>query len=157
MTHHSPDAKGQKYLVFQLGAEEYGIDILKVQEIRGYERVTHIANLPAYIKGVIDLRGAIVPIVDLRLRFNLASAEYDHQTVVIVLNIGRRIIGLVVDRVSDVLELSPGQISPAPKLGGALKSDYLTGLGTVDGRMLILIDIDKLMAGDELGMLAQAA
>ena len=157
MTHHSPDAKGQKYLVFQLGAEEYGIDILKVQEIRGYERVTHIANLPAYIKGVIDLRGAIVPIVDLRLRFNLASAEYDHQTVVIVLNIGRRVIGLVVDRVSDVLELSSGQISPAPKLGGALKSDYLTGLGTVDGRMLILIDIDKLMAGDELGMLARAA
>ena len=157
MTHHTSDVEGQKYLAFQLGAEEYGIDILKVQEIRGYERVTHIANLPAYIKGVIDLRGAIVPIVDLRLRFNLASAEYDHQTVVIVLNIGRRVIGLVVDRVSDVLELSSSQISPAPKLGGALKSDNLTGLGTVDGRMLILIDIEKLMAGDELGMLAQAA
>lgn len=157
MTHHTSDVEGQKYLAFQLGAEEYGIDILKVQEIRGYERVTHIPNLPAYIKGVIDLRGAIVPIVDLRLRFNLASAEYDHQTVVIVLNIGRRVIGLVVDRVSDVLELSSSQISPAPKLGGALKSDNLTGLGTVDGRMLILIDIEKLMAGDELGMLAQAA
>ncbi|KVP96503.1 chemotaxis protein CheW [Burkholderia ubonensis] len=149
MTHHTSDASGQEFLVFTLGAEEYGLDILKVQEIRGYEKVTHIANAPAYIKGVIDLRGVIVPIVDMRLRLNLGRADYNQQTVVIILNLGKRVVGMVVDSVSDVLALGPDQISPAPKFGGAMTAEYLTGLGTVDGRMLILVDIETLMAGDE--------
>lgn len=150
MKHPSPDTAGQKYLVFQLGPEEYGIDILKVQEIRGYERVTPIPNLPTYIKGVINLRGVIVPIVDMRMRFNLAKAEYDAQTVVIVLNVGGRVIGLVVDRVSDVMELNSAQISPPPQLSGALKAGYLAGVSTIEGRMLLLINIAQLLTSNEL-------
>lgn len=151
------DAASHQFLVFTLGSEEYGIDILKVQEIRGYESVTQLANTPAFIKGVINLRGVIVPIVDLRIRFNLESVEYNHQTVVVILNIGRRVVGAVVDGVSDVLTLTPEQISPAPTFGSTLKTAYLTGLGTVEGRMLILADIEKLMDTDELALIDSAA
>ncbi|MEX3983916.1 chemotaxis protein CheW [Paraburkholderia sp. EG287A] len=145
---HRHDAAGNEFLVFALGAEEYGIDILKVQEIRGYEAVTHIANAPDHIKGVINLRGVIVPILDMRIRFNLGQAEYTHQTVVIILNIGKRVVGLVVDGVSDVLTLAPEQVNPAPKFGSTMKTEFLTGLGTVDDRMLILVDIEKMLADD---------
>ncbi|MBK3780286.1 chemotaxis protein CheW [Paraburkholderia aspalathi] len=151
------DAASHQFLVFTLGPEEYGIDILKVQEIRGYESVTQLANTPAFIKGVINLRGVIVPIVDLRIRLNLESVEYNHQTVVVILNIGRRVVGAVVDGVSDVLTLAPEQISPAPKFGATLRTEYLTGLGTVEGRMLILADIEKLMDSDELALIDSAA
>jgi purine-binding chemotaxis protein CheW len=145
-------AGNREYLAFTLGAEEYGIDILKVQEIRGYDAVTRIANVPAFIKGVINLRGNIVPIVDMRIKFNLPDVRYDAFTVVIILNIARRIVGMVVDGVSDVLTLRADQIRPAPEFGAAFATDYLVGLGAVDDRMLILIDIEKLMTGADMAL-----
>lgn len=151
------DIAGQEYLAFKLGKEEYGIDILKVQEIRGYETVTRIANAPDFIKGVVNLRGIIVPIVDMRIKFNLGEPTYDQFTVVIILNIGGRIVGMVVDSVSDVTTLSPEQIRPAPEMGTALNTDYLVGLGTIDQRMLILVDIDKLMSSAEMGLIDKIA
>jgi purine-binding chemotaxis protein CheW len=141
-------------LAFRLGAEEYALDILRVQEIRGYEAVTRIASAPEFIKGVTNLRGLIVPIVDMRIRFRLGAPTYDQFTVVIILNIGGRVVGMVVDSVSDVISLTPAQIKPAPDMGAALRTDHLLGLGTVDERMLILLDIDKLLTDAELGMLA---
>jgi purine-binding chemotaxis protein CheW len=151
------DIAGHEFLAFTLGKEEYGIDILKVQEIRGYESVTRIANAPDFIKGVVNLRGIIVPIVDMRIKFNLGEPTYDQFTVVIILNIGGRVVGMVVDSVSDVTTLSPEQIKPAPEMGAALNTDYLIGLGTLDQRMLILVDIDRLMSSDEMGLIEKIA
>ena len=142
---------------FTLGSEEYGIDILKVQEIRGYETVTRIANAPEFLKGVINLRGIIVPVVDMRIKFKLGTPTYDQFTVVIILNIGGRIMGMVVDSVSDVTTLAQEQIKPAPDMGTAFDGDYLIGLGTVDERMLILVDIDKLMSSAEMGLVEKIA
>lgn len=147
------DVAGQEYLAFTLGKEEYGIDILKVQEIRGYEAVTRIANAPEFIKGVVNLRGIIVPIVDMRIKFQLGEPKYDQFTVVIILNIGGRVLGMVVDSVSDVITLSPEQIKPSPDMGTALNTDHLIGLGTLDQRMLILVDIDRLMSSAEMGLI----
>jgi purine-binding chemotaxis protein CheW len=151
------DIAGQEFLAFTLGKEEYGIDILKVQEIRGYETVTRIANAPDFIKGVVNLRGIIVPIVDMRIKFQLGEPTYDQFTVVIILNISGRVVGMVVDSVSDVTTLSPDQIKPAPEMGTALNTDYLIGLGTIDQRMLILVDIDKLMSSTEMGLIDKIA
>jgi purine-binding chemotaxis protein CheW len=148
---------GQEFLSFTLGQEEYGIDILKVQEIRGYEAVTRIANAPEFIKGVVNLRGIIVPILDMRIKFNLGTPTYDDLTVVIILNIAGRVMGIVVDGVSDVIMLSQDQIKPPPEMGTTFNTDYLTGLGTLEERMLILIDIDKLMSSDEMGLIDSAA
>jgi purine-binding chemotaxis protein CheW len=139
-----------------LGAEEYGMDILKVQEIRGYDAVTVIANTPDFIKGVINLRGIIVPIVDLRIKFHLGKVEYDQFTVVIILNLGSRVVGIVVDSVSDVLSLTAEQIKVAPTLSAALDTRYILGLGTVDERMLILVDIEKLMSSNEMALVDEA-
>jgi purine-binding chemotaxis protein CheW len=139
-------------LTFRLGAEEYGIDILKVQEIRGYDAVTTIANAPEFIKGVINLRGVIVPIVDLRIKFNLGRPEYDQFTVVIILNLANRVVGIVVDSVSDVLTLTAEQVRPAPEFGSAVDTRYVTGIGTLGERMLILVDIERLMTGAEMGL-----
>jgi len=149
-------AAGGEFLTFTLGNEEYGMDILKVQEIRGYDAVTVIANTPPFIKGVINLRGLIVPIVDLRIKFNLGSVEYDQFTVVIILNLGSRVVGIVVDSVSDVLTLTPEQIKAAPALSSALDTRYIIGLGTVDERMLILVDIEKLMSSSEMALMEAA-
>jgi purine-binding chemotaxis protein CheW len=145
-------ARPREYLTFRLGEEEYGIDILKVQEIRGYEQPTRIANAPSFIKGVVNLRGVIVPIVDLRLKFNLGSAEYNDFTVVIILNLGSRVVGIVVDSVSDVMELAPEQIRPAPEVGASVEADFITGLGTLNDRMLILIEIERLMGDAEMAL-----
>jgi purine-binding chemotaxis protein CheW len=142
-----------EFLAFTLGNEEYGIHILKVQELRGYENPTRIANAPEFIKGVVNLRGIIVPIVDMRIKFKLGTPTYDQFTVVIILNIAGRVVGMVVDSVSDVITLSPDQVKPAPEMGTALNTDYLIGLGTVDQRMLILVDIDKLMSSAEMGLI----
>ena len=142
----------REFLAFKLGAEEYGIDILRVQEIRSYENPTRIANAPDFIKGVVNLRGVIVPIVDMRLKFNLEQASYDSFTVVIVLNIGARVVGMVVDAVSDVITLSPEQLRPVPEFNSAIASDHLLAIGTVQDRMLILVDIDKLMTSAEMGL-----
>ncbi|MDQ9170761.1 chemotaxis protein CheW [Oxalobacteraceae bacterium R-40] len=143
-------------LSFKLGQEEYGISILKVQEIRGYESVTRIANTAEHIKGVINLRGIIVPIIDMRIKFKLGTPVYDEFTVVIIMNIGAQVMGMVVDSVSDVVTLTSEQIKPAPAMGTALNADYLTGLGTLDERMLILVDIDKLMRADDIQPAEQA-
>ncbi len=146
-----------EFLSFRLGEEEYGVDILRVQEIRGYESVTRIANAPEYVKGVVNLRGTIVPIVDMRIKLGLGQPVYDEFTVVIVLNIGNRVIGMVVDSVSDVITLSGEQIRPAPPMGSSLDSDYLIGIGTLDDRMLILVDIDKMMSSEEMQLIEKAA
>ena len=142
----------QEYLTFILGPEEYAIDILKVQEIRGYDAVTTIAYAPAFIKGVINLRGTIVPIVDLRIKFNVGVADYTPFTVVIILNLGTRVVGIVVDSVSDVTLLRPDQISAAPEFASTMDTKYITGLGTLDERMLIVIDIEKLMLSSEMAL-----
>jgi purine-binding chemotaxis protein CheW len=146
----------QEFLAFKLGSEEYGIDILRVQEIRSYEAPTRMANTPAFIKGVINLRGVIVPIIDMRLKFNLEQANYDGFTVVIVLNIGRQVVGIVVDGVSDVITLAPEQLHPVPEFTSAIGSDHLLAIGSVENRMLILLDIEKLMTSSEMGMVAEA-
>ena len=150
-------AQVREFLSFALGNEEYGVDILKVQEIRGYEKPTAIANAPAYIKGVVNLRGTIVPIIDMRIKFNLGEATYDQFTVVIILNVADRVVGMVVDRVSDVIGLAAAQIRPAPEFSSSFDTRYITGLGTVDERMLILVDIDKLMSSSDMGLLNEAA
>ncbi len=157
-------AHPQEFLTFRLGSEEYGIDILKVQEIRGYDQVTRIANAPGFIKGVVNLRGVIVPIVDLRIKFNLGEARYDAFTVVIVLNVLGRVVGVVVDSVSDVLELASGEIKPAPEFSSVLDAGYITGLGTIktggdnnESRMLILVDIEKLMGGADMALVDRTA
>jgi purine-binding chemotaxis protein CheW len=154
---HAVTSSDTEVLSFRLGNEEYGINILKVQEIRGYDAVTHIANSPDFIKGVVNLRGVIVPIVDMRIKFDVGTPTYDQFTVVIILNIGSHVIGMVVDSVSDVITLAQEQIKSAPEMGTALNTDYLIGLGTVDERMLILVDIDKLMSSAEMGLIAKIA
>ncbi|MCE8014141.1 chemotaxis protein CheW [Billgrantia desiderata] len=151
------EAHNREFLVFSLGEEEYAIDILKVQEIRGYENVTRIANAPDFIKGVTNLRGVIVPIVDLRIKFHLDKVEYGGQTVVIVVNVEDRVVGIVVDGVSDVMTLSPDQIKPAPEFGVTLSSDFLSGLGSLDDRMLVIVDIDKLLTSDEMELVESVA
>ena len=148
--------QGNEFLTFTLGKEEYGIEILKVQEIRGYDAVTTLANTPEFIKGVINLRGIIVPIVDMRIKFHLGSAEYNQFTVVIILNVANRVVGMVVDGVSDVITLNPEQIKPAPEFGSAIDTKYVMGLGTVDDRMLILVDIEKLMTSRDMELVDMA-
>lgn len=142
----------REYLTFRLDQEEYGIDILKVQEIRGYERPTRIANAPEFIKGVVNLRGTIVPIVDMRLKFNCAKAEYNAFTVVIILNLRNRIVGIVVDSVSDVMELPPESLKAAPEIDSVIDSSAVVGLGSVGDRMLILLDIERLMSSADMGL-----
>ncbi|MDR7379520.1 purine-binding chemotaxis protein CheW [Rhodoferax ferrireducens] len=144
----------REYLTFRLSQEEYGIDILKVQEIRGYEPPTRIANAPTFIKGVVNLRGTIVPIVDMRLKFNCSEAEYNSFTVVIILNLRSRIVGIVVDSVSDVLELAADSIKTAPDIESIIDNGCILGLGSVSDRMLILLDIERLMSGPEMGLSA---
>ena len=146
-----------EFLTFRLGDESYGIEILKVQEIRGYETPTAIANAPAFIKGVINLRGVIVPVLDLRVKFRLHRANYDEFTVVIILNVAGRVVGVVVDSVSDVLTLAAGTIRPTPEFSSAtFDTRYITGLGSVDGRMLILLDIERLMTGTDMALMESA-
>ncbi|MDV6342123.1 chemotaxis protein CheW [Nitrosomonas sp. Is24] len=145
-----------EFLTFRLGNEEYGIEILKVQEIRGYDSVTQIANAPDFIKGVVNLRGIIVPILDMRIKFRLDRVEYNQFTVVIILNVAGRVMGIVVDGVSDVIELEANQVRPAPEFGAVIDTEYITGLGTVAERMLILIDIEKMMSNSDMGLLERS-
>ena len=149
------DGTGE-FLTFVLGEEEYGVDILRVQEIRSYDAVTRLPDAPDYIKGVINLRGIIVPVVDMRLKFRLPKAEYNALTVMIVLNVGGRVVGIVVDRVSDVVRLSGEQVREVPEVGAAIDRQFLTGIGTLEDRMLILLDIERLMTSAEMGLVAEA-
>ena len=144
-------ARAAEYLTFRLGEEEYGIDILRVQEIRSYEKPTSIANAPEHLKGVVNLRGVIVPIIDLRIKLGVGEVRYDHLTVVIVLNIGDRVVGVVVDGVSDVLTLEPSQLRPVPALDSNFDPEHLLAIGSVDDRMLILLDIEKFLSDTVLG------
>ncbi|OMG56927.1 chemotaxis protein CheW [Azonexus hydrophilus] len=151
------DLVASEFLTFTLGSEEYAIDILKVQEIRGYETPTLIANAPPFIKGVINLRGIIVPIVDLRIKFNLGKVEYTPFTVVIILNIAGRVIGAVVDSVSDVLSLTSAQVRQAPDFSGSFDTKYILGLASIDQRMLIVTDIERLMTSADMELIEAAA
>ena len=144
---------GGEFLTFRLGAEEYGIDILRVHEIRSYDPPTRIAGAPAFIKGVVNLRGLIVPIVDLRLKFGCDNAQYNAFTVVIVLNVRGRVVGAVVDSVSDVLALTAEQVKPAPGMNACVDMSFITGIGSVDERMLILMDIEALMSSADMGLI----
>ncbi|WP_234266621.1 MULTISPECIES: chemotaxis protein CheW [Hydrogenophaga] len=150
-------ALGQKanaeYLTFRLGGEEYGIDILRVQEIRSYEEPTRIANAPGFIKGVVNLRGVIVPVVDLRIKLGCPTVEYNGFTVVIVLNVHGRVVGAVVDSVSDVLQLGADLIKPAPEMHTAVDTSFITGIASVGERMLILMDIEGLMGSADMGLI----
>jgi purine-binding chemotaxis protein CheW len=145
-----------EFLTFRLGAEEYGIDILRVQEIRSYEEPTRIANAPSFIKGVVNLRGVIVPVVDLRVKLGCEKVEYNGFTVVIVLNVRGRVVGAVVDSVSDVLELSGEHIKPAPEMNTSVDTSFITGIGSVGERMLILMDIEALMSSADMGLMDSA-
>jgi purine-binding chemotaxis protein CheW len=147
-----------EYLTFRLGAEEYGIDILRVQEIRSFEEPTRIANSPPHIKGVVNLRGVIVPVVDLRIKLNCEKVEYNSFTVVIVLNVKGRVVGAVVDSVSDVLELPHSEIRPAPDMAsGSVDTAFITGIASVGERMLILMDIELLMSSADMGLMDSVA
>ncbi len=154
-TKSSTDGNGlaQEYLTFTLGPEEYAMDILKVQEIRGYEKPTTIANAPEFLKGVINLRGHIVPIIDLRIKFMVGIADYTDNTVVIILILGTRVVGIVVDSVSDVTMLKPDQIQPSPEFSATVDTKYIKGLGTVDEHMLIVVDIERLMLSSEMALI----
>ncbi|OEZ00751.1 MULTISPECIES: chemotaxis protein CheW [Stenotrophomonas] len=156
MNDSNPNAasSGGEYLSFTLGAEHYGVDILKVQEIRGYDSVTRVPDAPDYIKGVINLRGTIVPVIDLRLKLRLDEARYDAFTVMIVLNVDNRVVGIVVDSVSDVIPLNADQIRPTPEFGAAVDTRFISGIGTQDDRMLILLDIETLLDSADMGQQA---
>ena len=150
------EAEGREYLTFRLGAEEYAIEILKVQEIRGWETPTAIANTPEFIKGVINLRGTIVPVIDMRVKLRLERADYTAMTVMIVLSVADRVVGMVVDAVSDVVRLTGEQIRAVPEIAATIDRQFLTGIGTMDERMLILLDIERLMVSTEMGLVADA-
>jgi len=147
----TPAPSTGEFLTFTLGEEHYGVDILKVQEIRGYDAVTRVPDAPEYIKGVINLRGTIVPVIDLRLKLRLKEARYDSFTVMIVLNVEDRVVGIVVDGVSDVVPLAAEQIRPTPEFGAAVDTRFISGIGTLDERMLILLDIESLLDSADLG------
>jgi purine-binding chemotaxis protein CheW len=153
----SSEGDASEFLTFVLGDEEYGVDILRVQEIRSYEPVTRLPDAPDYVKGVINLRGIIVPVVDMRLRFRLPSAEYNATTVMIVLSVVGRVVGMVVDSVSDVLHLSREHVRAVPDIDATIDRRFLTGIGTVDDRMLILLDIERLMGHEIMGLVEEAA
>ncbi len=146
--------EGNQFLTFIMASEEYGVDILRVQEIRGWESVTVIPNTPEYIKGVINIRGTIVPIIDLRERFHMKVVEYGPTTVVIVLKVveasKERIMGIVVDAVSDVYNVDEAEIKDPPDFGSVVNIEFVRGLATIDEKMLILLEIDKLLNEKEL-------
>ncbi|MGZ5037841.1 MAG: chemotaxis protein CheW [Usitatibacter sp.] len=156
MGRHEASAEREEFLSFRLGAEEYAIDILQVREIRAQDPVTRIAGAPAFIRGVINLRGQIVPIVDLRVKLG-HDAGYGALTVVIILNIAERPMGIVVDAVSDVVALLPGEIRPAPEMSLSLDAGFIRGLAPLDERMLIVMDIARLMTSRDMALVAQAA
>ena len=148
-----PLVTNNEFLTFTLGKEEYGVDILKVQEIRGYDTVTTIANTSEFIKGVVNLRGIIVPIIDMRIKFNLGNVVYNQLTVVIILNVAKRVVGMVVDGVSDVITLTSEQIKAAPEFSAAMDTRYIMGLGAIDERMIILVDIERLLSARDMELM----
>lgn len=142
-------AAARQFLTFTLGNEEYGFDLLKVQELRGYTPVTPIPNAPPHMRGVLNLRGAVVPVIGLREKLGMPGVEYDKFTVIVVVSTGRRVVGLIVDAVSDVLSLLPSAIEPPPDLGDAIDTSFITGMAKTAERLLILVDIDRLLGTTE--------
>jgi len=145
----SSPAQTSQYLTFVLGAEQYGVEILKVQEIKGYSAITPIPNTPSHIKGVINLRGTVVPVVDLRAKFSLESAEYNKFTVIIVVTVGEKVIGMLVDAVSDVLDIPASEFRAAPDLGNREDTRFISGMASLGERMTVLLDIDRLLSADQ--------
>ena len=139
---------GSQYLTFTLGAEEYGVEILKVQEIKGYSAITPIPNTPSYVKGVMNLRGSIIPIVDLRAKLSMAEAAYNQFTVIIVVRVGAKTVGVVVDAVSDVLNIPLKDIQPTPDFGSQVDARFISGLAKAGDRLVVLLEIEKVLAGD---------
>ncbi len=148
----------EQYLTFLLAGEEYGVDILRVQEIKGWDTATRIPNTPSYVQGVMNLRGTIVPIIDLRMRFNLGKLEYGPTTVVVVLKVDAegktRTIGVVVDGVSDVYSLNKDSLKPAPDFGEDINTDFVRGLATIGEKMVIILDINRLLNTSDMNALA---
>lgn len=152
---HGAPADGSQYLTFQLENEEYGLEILRVQEIKGYSKVTPLPNTPREVKGVMNLRGTVVPIIDLRSRFGLPEAEYTRFTVIIVVTVASKVMGLVVDAVSDVLNVGGDEVVPTPDLGAGVDTSYLTGIARTGNRLVTLLNIDRLVgAGKDAPLLA---
>lgn len=151
------ESVAREVLAFKLGEEEYGIDIQSVQELRGYEAVTRIANAPPYLMGVVNLRGIIVPIMDLRVKFGIGAPRYDQFTVVVIVNVASRTVGMVVDGVSDVITLTAEQLRPPPELGAMVATGYLVGMGVLDDRMLILVDVARLVSDGDVAEIEKMA
>jgi purine-binding chemotaxis protein CheW len=141
-------ADGSQYLTFSLGREEYGVDILKVQEIKGYSAITPIPNTPPYVKGVMNLRGTIIPVVDLRSKLGMAAAEYTPFTVIVVVKVGSKTMGLVVDAVSDVLNIPGTSLQPAPDFGAQVDAAFISGLARAGDKLVVLLDLDRVLAPD---------
>jgi len=159
---HEVQKEYRELLTFFLAGEEYGVDILRVQEIKGWDSVTNIPNTPEYIRGVINIRGSIVPIIDMRLRFNLEKKDYDATTVVIVLNVVRegqsdRTMGVVVDAVSDVYNVPVDDVKASPDFGTAVDTEFVTGLATISEKMIIVLDIDHMLNAAELAVIDKMA
>lgn len=152
--HELQDDMISQYLSFELAGELYGVDILRVQEIKGWTQVTRIPNTPEYMRGVLNLRGTVVPIIDMRMRFNLENTDYTATTVVIVLSVksetGERVIGFVVDAVSDVLNVTPENMKETPDFGRAVNTEFISGLASIGENMVMLLDVDKLFDADEM-------
>ncbi len=162
VNHNESDKEFKELLTFFLSGEEYGVDILRVQEIKGWDSVTNIPNTPEYIRGVINIRGSIVPIIDMRLRFKLEKKEYDATTVVIVLNVVKegktdRTMGVVVDAVSDVYNVPIDDVKASPDFGTAVDTEFVTGLATIDNKMIIVLDIDHMLNAAELAVIDKIA
>lgn len=139
---------GGKYLTFVLGHEEYGLEILKVREIMGMVDIVSVPQAPGYVKGVINLRGTVIPIIDLRLKFGLPPRDYDKETCIIVVNIGKGLMGIVVDTVSEVLDIASGDIDEAPQFGAAVDTSFIRGIGKVKGKVKILLDIEEVLTAE---------
>ena len=152
----TPAERSGKYLTFKLAGEEYGVEIMKVREINGVMDITAVPRMPAHVKGVINLRGKVIPVVDLRLKFGLEEIEHTEQTCIIVVNVGKE-IGIIVDTVSEVLDINETDIEPAPALGGALDTSFILGMGKMGDEVKILLNIDRVLAAEELKEVTEAA
>jgi purine-binding chemotaxis protein CheW len=147
---------GNQYLTFTLGEEEYGVEILKVQEIKGYSAVTPIPNTPPYIRGVMNLRGTIIPVMDLRAKFGLAATAYNQFTVIIVVLVGTKVVGVIVDAVSDVLNIPSTDIQAAPDFGAQVETRFISGMAKAGEKLIVLVDIEKVISDDEIAAIGSA-
>lgn len=160
-TNNAPMAKPGKYLTFSLGGEVYGLEILKVQEIIGMMSVTRVPRTPEFMRGVINLRGKVIPVIDLRLKFGLDQVEDTERTCIIVVQVSKGdttvIMGIIVDEVSEVLDIIEKQIEPSPEFGAQIDTNFIMGMGKVDKKVVMLLDVDKVLSGGEIEMMSQVA